>query len=88
MNTEGRHQWSKLAYQSQTQRGYKTHLDLGKVRDTSAGTIRGNKNKQHMNSQPAGLLLIFIIPIPRKLLLPLWVTNNSEIENKVLQRQM
>ena len=69
-------QGRRLAYQSQRKIGYTTHLDLEKGRDASSGKIRGNKNKQHMTSQPAGLLLVFLMPIPRRLLLPLWVTTN------------
>ena len=88
MKMEGRQQGRRLAYKIQSQRGYTTQLDLVKGRDASAGTRRGNKNKQHMNSQPAGLLLVFIMPMPRRLLLLLWVTTNSETATGVLQRQM
>ena len=71
MNMEGRHQGRSLAYQIQSQIGYTTQFDLGKGRDSLAGTRRGNKNKQHMNYHPEGLLLIFIFKISRRLLLPL-----------------
>ena len=86
MKMEGRHQGNRIAYQSQ--RVYTTQLDLEKGMDTSASTRRGNKNKQYMTSQPAGLLLVFIMPIPRRLLLHLWVTTNSETAIVVLQMQI
>ena len=43
---EGRHQGRSLSYQIQRKRVYTTYLDLGKEIDASAGTRRGNKNKQ------------------------------------------
>ena len=50
---------------------------------------RKKKGQQkNMTSQPAGLLLVFIMPMPRRFLLPLWVTTNSETATGVLQRQM
>ena len=70
------------------QRGYTTQLDFEILRDASAGTRRGNKNKQHMTSQPAGLLLVFLMPVSRKLLLPLWVTINSYTATRVPQRKI
>ena len=50
MKMKGRNQGRRIAYQSQIQRVYTTHLDLGKGRDASSGTRRGNKNKQHTTS--------------------------------------
>ena len=49
---------------------------------------KGKQKKQHMPSQLAGLLLVLIIPMPRKFLLTLWVTTNSETATGVLQRKM
>ena len=85
MKIEGSHQGRRLAYQIQIQRGYTTQLDLEKGRDASAGTRKGNKNKQHMTSHPAGLLLVFLMPMPIRLILPLWVTTKSETATGVLQ---
>ena len=47
MNMEGRHQGRRLAYQIKIQRGYITHLDLGKGRDASEGTRREKKQTTH-----------------------------------------
>ena len=85
---EGGHQGRRIAHQSQSQRGYTTTLDLEKGRDASAGTRRGNKNKQHMTSQPAGLIFVFLMPTPIRLLLHLWVTANSETNTGFLQRKI
>ena len=84
----GRHQGGGLAYQSQSQRVYTTQLDLEKGRDASAGTRRGNKNKQNKTSHPAGMILVLLMPMPSRLLLPLWMTSNSETATGVLQRKM
>ena len=43
MRMWGRHRGRRLAYQSQSQRGSTTQLDLGKRRAASAGTRRGKK---------------------------------------------
>ena len=88
MKMERRHQGRSIAYQSQIQRGYKNQLDLQKGRDALSGTIMGNKNKQYMTSQPAGLLLVFLMPMPSRLLLPLWGTTNSEVSTGSPQRKM
>ena len=44
---EGRHQGRRISYQSQSQRGYTTHLDLGKGRDASAGKRREEEKATH-----------------------------------------
>ena len=88
MNMEGVHQRSRISHQSKSQRGYTTQLYLEKGRDASAGTRRGNKNKQHMTSHPAGLLLVFLMPIPSRLIIYLWVTTNSETATGFLQIKM
>ena len=79
MKIEGSHQGRRLAYQIQIQRGYTTQLDLEKGRDASAGTSKVNKNIQNMTSQPSGMLLVFIIPMPRRLILSLWVTTATGV---------
>ena len=88
MKMEGRHQGRRISYQIQSQKGDTTQLDFEKGRYASAGTIRGNKNKQHTTSQPEVLLLVFLMPMPSRLLLCLWVTINSETATGVLPRKM
>ena len=44
---EGRQQGSRLAHQSQIQRGYTTQLDLGKGRDASSGKRREEEKTTH-----------------------------------------
>ena len=46
---------------------------------------RHNKGQKNMTSHPEGLLLVFIMPMPRRLILPLWLTTNSETATVVLK---
>ena len=47
---------------------------------------KGQQKQKNMTSQPAGLLLVFITSMPHRLLLPLWVTTNSDTSTVVLQK--